>query len=191
MATVTTEGWVQPHKRGEVAVLVRCLEYIEAVPLMFVEDQADFQWSSPPQNSYVDTLVDQKLQQLQYLPAERCNDSEFLRRVSLDVIGILPSVEETTAFLADTRPDERARFIDALLDRPEYSKFWALKWGDLLKLTGKSVGDEGVHKYYRWLEASLRDNQPLRSIRPRAVDRLGEYTRQSASQFLSYGGRYE
>ncbi|MCC7333786.1 MAG: DUF1549 domain-containing protein [Pirellulaceae bacterium] len=160
VATVTTEGWVQPHKRGEVAVLVRCLEYIEAVPLMFVEDQADFQWSSPPQNSYVDTLVDQKLQQLQYLPAERCNDSEFLRRVSLDVIGILPSVEETTAFLADTRPDKRARFIDALLDRPEYSKFWALKWGDLLKLTGKSVGDEGVHKYYRWLEASLRDNQP-------------------------------
>ncbi len=160
VANVTADGWVQPSKRGEVAVLVRCLEYIEAVPLMFVENQADFQWNSPPENNYVDTLVDQKLQQLQYMPADRCNESEFLRRVSLDVIGVLPTIEETTAFLADSSADKRARLIDALLERPEYSKFWALKWGDLLKLTGKLVGDEGVHKYYRWLEASLRDNQP-------------------------------
>lgn len=160
VATVTDEGWVQPHARGEVAILVRCLEYIEAVPLMFVENQADFQWNSPPEYNYVDTLVDQKLQQLQYLPAETCSDSEFLRRVSLDVIGILPTVEETRAFLADSSPDKRSRLIDGLLERPEYAKFWALKWGDLLKLTGKLVGDEGVHKYYRWLETSLRENQP-------------------------------
>src|SRR5690606_5576380 len=102
----------------------------------------------------------EKLRQLQYLPAPTCSDAEFLRRVSLDVIGSLPSLQETSEFLADTSPDKRARLVDALLERPEYSKFWALKWGDLLKLTSKLVGDEGVHKYYRWLEKSLRENQP-------------------------------
>lgn len=160
VATITEDGWVQPQGRGEVAVLVRCLEYIETVPILFIEHQADFEWSAPPASNYVDTLVQEKLHQLQYLPAPTCNDAEFLRRVSLDVIGILPSPQETAAFLADTSPDKRARWIDALLERPEYAKFWALKWGDLLKLTSKLVGDEGVHKYYRWLEASLRENQP-------------------------------
>ncbi len=160
VATVTPDGWVQPQGRGEVAVLVRCLEYIETVPLLFIEPQADFEWAAPAEINYVDTLVHKKLQQLQYLPAPAASDAEFLRRVSLDVIGILPSVQETQAFLADASPDKRSRLIDALLERPEYSKFWALKWGDLLKLTSKLVGDAGVHKYYRWLETSLRDNQP-------------------------------
>lgn len=160
VATVSEDGWVQPQGRGEVAVLVRCLEYIETVPILFIEHQADFEWSAPPASNYVDTLVHEKLHQLQYVPAPTCSDAEFLRRASLDVIGILPSAEETAAFLADTSPDKRAQWVDALLERPEYAKFWALKWGDLLKLTSKLVGDEGVHKYYRWLEASLRENQP-------------------------------
>ncbi len=106
------------------------------------------------------TLVNAKLQQLQYLPAETCSDDEFLRRVSLDLLGILPTVEETTAFLADTGEDKRERLIDALLQREEYAKFWALKWGDLLKMTSKLVGDEGVYKYHRWVEQSLHENMP-------------------------------
>ena len=50
-------------------------------------------------------------------------------------IGQLPTIEETKAFLADSRRDKRAKLIDKLLDRPEHAKFWALKWGDLLRLT--------------------------------------------------------
>ena len=57
-----------------------------------------------------------KLQQLQYLPSGLCSDEEFLRRVHLDVIGQLPTVEETPAFLADGAPDKRTKLIDALLD---------------------------------------------------------------------------
>lgn len=160
VATVNTRGFVTPHSRGEVAILVRMLEYIESVPLMFVEAVGDFQWPTPPTNNYVDELVNAKLRQLHYLPAETCSDDEFLRRVSLDLLGILPTPEETTAFLADTSHDKRQRLINSLLDRDEYAKFWALKWGDLLKLTKKLVGDEGVYKYHRWVEQSLRDNMP-------------------------------
>ena len=50
--------------------------------------------------------------------------------------------------------------IDQLLERPEHAKFWALKWGDLLRMTGKSVGDEGVYKYNRWVEEAIRENMP-------------------------------
>jgi hypothetical protein len=160
VATVDVNGFVTPHARGEVAILVRMLEYIEAVPLMFVETIENFEWKSPPPTNYVDTLVNAKLQQLQYLLAETCTDDEFLRRVSLDLLGILPSLEETTAFLADSSEHKRAQLVDALLERPEFSKYWALKWGDLLKMTSKLVGDEGVYKYHRWVERSLHENMP-------------------------------
>ncbi len=158
VATVDVHGFVTPHDRGEVAILVRLLEHIESVPLMFVENLDNFEWSSSPPKNYVDTLVNAKLQQLQYLPTKTCSDDEFLRRVSLDVLGILPTVEETTAFLADPDKEKRQRLVDALLQREEYAKFWALKWGDLLKMTSKSVGDEGVYKYHRWVEQALHEN---------------------------------
>lgn len=160
VATVNVNGFVTPHRRGEVAILVRLLEYIESVPLMFVENIEGFEWKSPPPKNYVDELVNAKLQQLQYLPAETCSDDEFLRRVNLDLLGILPTVEETTVFLADTDQHKRERLIDSLLEREEYAKFWALKWGDLLKMTSKLVGDEGVYKYHRWVEESLHENMP-------------------------------
>ncbi len=160
VASVDASGWVIPYARGEVAILVRFLEHIESVPLMFVEKLPGFEWESPPTKNYVDEWTYAKLKQLQYLPSPTCNDDEFLRRVSLDVLGILPSLEETNAFLADTAEDKRQRLIDSLLQRDEYAKFWALKWGDLLKMTSKLVGDEGVYKYNRWVEQSLRDNVP-------------------------------
>ena len=160
VATVNANGFVTPHARGEVAILVRLLEDIESVPMMFVENLEDFQWQSPSPNNYIDQLVNAKLQQLQYLPAETCSDDEFLRRISLDLLGILPSVEETTAFLANTGEDKRTRLIDSLLERKEFAKFWALKWGDLLKMNRKLVGDEGIYKYHRWVEQSLHDNMP-------------------------------
>ncbi|MGI9456571.1 MAG: DUF1549 domain-containing protein, partial [Aeoliella sp.] len=160
VATVDFTGFVTPHARGEVAILVRLLEYIESVPMMFVENLDGFEWKSPPAKNYIDELVNAKLQQLQYLPAETCSDDEFLRRVSLDLLGIIPTVDETKAFLADSRKNKRERLVDSLLERKEYAKFWALKWGDLLKMTSKLVGDEGVYKYYRWVEQSFHENMP-------------------------------
>ncbi|WP_437186903.1 DUF1549 domain-containing protein [Planctomicrobium sp. SH668] len=160
VATVSVNGFVTPQARGEVAILVRVLEYIESVPLMFVENQEGFEWRAPTPNNYVDELVYAKLKQLQYQPADRCSDDEFLRRVNLDLLGILPTPEQTTVFLSDNSPDKRERLIDSLLQREEFAKFWALKWGDLLKLTSKLVGDDGVYKYHRWIENSLHTNMP-------------------------------
>ncbi len=160
VAEVNASGLVTSHGRGEAAILVRYLEHIESVPIMFVEDVAGFQWQAPTPNNFIDELVNAKLQQLQYLPSATADDSEFLRRVYLDVIGLLPSLEETKSFLADTNADKRKAVIDRLLERPEHAKFWALKWGDLLRMTGKNVGDEGVYKYSRWVEESIRENMP-------------------------------
>jgi hypothetical protein len=160
VATVDVHGKVTPKGRGEAVILVRYLEHIRSIPLMFVEDVKGFEWQSPAVNNYVDTIVYEKLAKLKYQPASICDDSEFLRRVFLDVIGILPSPEETTAFLNDQDADKRSRLIDQLLERDEYAKFWALKWGDLLKMTSKLLGNDGVYKYHRWVETAFATNMP-------------------------------
>jgi hypothetical protein len=125
-----------------------------------VRDVAGFAWSNPHPDNYIDELVDAKLQQLKYLPSEKCTDDEFLRRVYLDTIGVLPTIDETQTFLADPAADKRGQLIDALLERPEYARFWALKWGDLLRMTKKTVGASGVFKYHQWLLRSFEENQP-------------------------------
>jgi hypothetical protein len=76
------------------------------------------------------------------------------------VIGQLPTLEETQAFLADGTPEKRAKLIDRLLDRPEHAKFFALKWGDLLRLTTTQIGGPGAFKYHRWVQRSFETNKP-------------------------------
>jgi hypothetical protein len=160
VAAVDESGWIEAGSQGEAVILVRFLEHIESVPFMFVQRKPDFQWASPPATNYIDELVNAKLKQIQYLPSATCSDSEFLRRVYLDVIGVLPTVQESKEFLADASTDKRAALVDRLLERDEYSKFWALKWGDLLKMTSQLVGKEGVYKYHRWVEEAFRQNMP-------------------------------
>lgn len=160
VASVSTEGLVVGHERGEAAIIVRYLEFIESCFITFVRDVPGFAWSNPPVNNYIDELVHAKLKQLQFLPSATCTDEEFIRRVYLDVIGLAPTIDEVVAFLNDAAPDKRQLLIDRLLERPEFAKFWALKWGDLLRLTSKQVGGDGVYKFHRWIERAVAQNMP-------------------------------
>jgi len=160
VATVDANGLVSGQDRGETAILVRFLEKVETSSLTFLKEIPGFKWNEPAENNFVDHHIFQKLKQLQILPSDLCTDEEFIRRVALDVIGMLPTPEETEKFLADKDPQKRAKTIDALLDRPEFAEFWALKWGDLLRIRNAKVSNAGVHKFHHWLVASWRDNMP-------------------------------
>jgi hypothetical protein len=160
VATVDENGLVVASDRGEAAILVRFLDHLESATMMFLKDVPGFEWNSPPENNFVDHHVFQKLQQLAILPSDLCTDEEFVRRVYLDVIGVLPRPEETVEFLTSDDPQKRAKLIDSLLDRPEFAEFWALKWGDLLRIRNAKVSNAGVHKFHRWLVAAFRDNMP-------------------------------
>jgi hypothetical protein len=160
VATVDAKGLVVGQDRGEAAILARFLDKLESSSLMFLKEIPGFQWNSPPENNFVDHHVFEKLRQLQILPSDVCTDEEFVRRVYLDVIGMLPEPSESKAFLTDADPAKRAKLIDALLERPEFAEFWALKWGDLLRIRNIKVSVGGVHKFNRWLVAAWRDNMP-------------------------------
>src|SRR5207253_1690252 len=115
-------------------ILCRYMDQALSVRLTQLTLPDGFRWPDPPENNYVDRHVFARLKLLGITPSELCSDQEFVRRVYLDVCGILPTADEVRAFLADTRNDKRSKLIDALLERPEYADFWTLKWADVLRI---------------------------------------------------------
>jgi hypothetical protein len=164
VAEVSNQGLVEFQQSGEVAILCRYLEQMAPVRLTYLQPPKGFRWSAPPENNYVDTHVFRKLKMLGILPADLCTDQEFIRRAYLDVCGILPTAEQTAAFLKNSAPDKRARLIDALLERPEYADFWTLKWSDVLRSDRKTLQLKGIHVYQEWLHDHFAHNTPFDQI---------------------------
>ena len=183
VADVNAAGLIVSADRGEAAIIVRYLEHVETTFLTFVKDIPGFAWNSPPPANYIDDLVYAKLKQLQYLPSGTCSDEEFLRRVYCDVIGQLPTIEETQAFLIDHSPDKRSRLINSLLERPEHAKFFALKWGDLLRLTTTHIGGSGAFKYHRWVERAFETNMPYDKFSRELISGTGSTLENPAANF--------
>ncbi len=161
VGSVNPQGLVTKNGRGETAVLARYLDKMSTTYLTFLEDVPGFAWNNPPENNFIDSAVFEKLKQLQILPSELCTDDEFLRRVTLDLTGRLPTADEAKAFLADRSPSQRMALVDRLLDSDEYASFWALKWGDVLRSNSKKLKTAGVHKFRQWIYESIRNDKPL------------------------------
>ena len=160
-AKVTADGLVTREKMGEATVMVRFLGKQVAVPVAFVPARPNFVWSNPPANDFIDEAVFKKLKTLRMNPSEICSDELFVRRASLDLLGLVPSADEVRAFFADTAPDKRARLIDAFLQRGEFADFWALKWADLLKIEARQLDVEGMRVFHDWIRQSIATNKPL------------------------------
>ncbi len=158
---VTPSGEVRRQQAGETAVLVRYLDKQATVQLAFVPARPQFVWPDVPQANFIDRHVFAKLRALRLLPSALASDSAFLRRAYLDVLGALPSTEETRAFLNEARPDKRARLVDQLLERPEFADFWALKWADLLRNEEKTLDRKGVQEFHHWIRQRLAEGKPL------------------------------
>ena len=184
VAAVGPDGLVEGKDRGEVAVSVRYLDAVVARTFTFVKDVPGFAWADPPSNNRVDDLVHAQLKLLGYLPSETCTDPEFIRRAYLDVLGLLPTVDETREFLADGSPDKRARLIDGLLERPEYASYWGQRQADLLRVTRQSLTTEGARRYYDWIVESVRSNQPYDQFVRELLTAEGDtYERPSANYY--------
>lgn len=113
-----------------------------------------------PRQNFIDEHLAAGWERLRLTPSAIAPDEKFLRRVYIDIIGQIPSVEETRAFLNDTSNDKRARLIETLLARPEYAEHWANKWADLLRPNAYHVGIKATLNYDLWIRDSFRQNKP-------------------------------
>jgi hypothetical protein len=161
VADVDVDGHVTFKSRGEVAVIAHYLNLVANVRLTHLVEVPGFKLAEVPQDNVVDRAVFAKLNRMRISPSEACTDQEFIRRVYLDLIGILPTPEEVRAFLSDPAPDRRARAVERLLVRPEYYDFWTLKFADILRANGRLIQPKGAYVFNRWIRANLERNTPI------------------------------
>lgn len=164
VADVNPNGLVEFNQAGEVAILCRFLEQMFPVRIMYLEPKAGFKWNNPPENNYIDKLVFAKLKLLDITPSDLCTDQEFVRRAYLDLCGVLPTADETKAFLTSTDATKRTKLIDDLLNRPEYADFWTLKWSDVLRSNRKTIQLKGIHVYQTWLRQHIGNNTGMNEV---------------------------
>ncbi len=163
-ASVSANGLVRFHRTADVSILGRYLDGITSTRLTWVQPDPTFAFRSPPPANAVDELVFAKQKDLQLLPAAICSDEVFLRRVFLDCIGTLPTADEARAFLDSRAADKRAKLIDTLLTRDEFSLFWALKWADVLRGSPTTISARGVHSFHRYLVKMVAEDRPVTEL---------------------------
>jgi hypothetical protein len=123
-----------------------------------------FESSAPPiPASLLDKLVFAELARSNIHPV-LCSDAVFVRRAYLDVIGTLPTAQEAMEFIEDPNTqNKRSHLIDRLLQRDEFADYWAMKWGDVLRIKAEfpvNLWPNAAQAYHRWLRTSLAENKP-------------------------------
>lgn len=185
IADVDRTGRVEFKRQGEVAILCRFLGSMETVRLMYIAKPApDYQWPDPPTNNDVDTHVFAKLKMLNIPPSPLCSDEQFVRRVYLDICGILPTPDEAREFVASTQPEKRTRLIDQLLERPEYADFWTKKWMDVLRASRDSIQLAGAQAYQKWLRDRIEADESFASIVESLLTSTGQSYRDAPANFF-------
>ena len=123
-----------------------------------------FESPTPPTpEGRLDEIVFATLSSLNLEPV-LCSDAVFVRRAFLDVMGTLPTAKEARDFIQspDTR-NKRRHLIDRLLERDEFADYWAMKWGDVLRIKAEfpvNLWPNAAQAYHRWVRASLAQNKP-------------------------------
>jgi hypothetical protein len=168
---VTPLGAIKAMQPGDTAVIVSYRGNVLPVRVLApLEAPPDFHYPALPEINYVDHEVFAKLRRLNIVPSELSSDNEFLRRVTIDTVGSLPSPKEVRDFLADARPDKRARRIDELLADPRHASLWATKMCDV---TGDNTDllenpqqrrQKLSQMWHDWFKKRFAENMPYDQI---------------------------
>jgi hypothetical protein len=161
LAGVEPTGWLSAtHKPGMLNVMVRYQGQVgvfqATLPLGAPVD------TLPPAKNFVDELVFKQLKQVGMPPSELADDATFIRRVTLDVAGRLPTPAEVTAFVGDQDAAKRDKLIDRLVDSGDYADYFANKWSALLRNKRETTASaRGNYAFHAWIRDSLYRNKPF------------------------------
>ena len=174
VATVESNGLVLGRERGSAAITVRYLESLESVYITVAPESERFVWLPPQENNGIDQLVNDRLKLLQIEPASTCSDSVFLRRVHLDLTGLLPPTVLVRAFLSNDSSNKRTKLINDLLNSREFARFQALQMADLLRITPEVLTDGRATFFAKWIEDAIYKNLPYDKITRQILTASGD-----------------
>ena len=150
-ARADDEYWEQRHELAR-----RHYEQLPAPDVPVVESQSSV-------SNIIDRFIVHRLERKSLPPAPLCSDMDFLRRVTLDTVGVVPTLAEIEEFVHDRRPSRRAHLVDRLLDDPRWADHWVGYWQDVLaenpNILKASLNNTGPFRW--WIYESFLDNKPM------------------------------
>jgi hypothetical protein len=157
---VDARGVAKALQTGETSIMVRTMGKAVSARILVAAGQTAADYPATPRNNYIDDHVFDKLRRLNIRPSGLTTDEQFMRRVYLDTIGLLPEESETREFLASADPAKRSALIDRLLARRESAELWALKFTELFRAGTREAGAKGARIVYDYIRQSFRENKP-------------------------------
>lgn len=165
VVTVDENGMVTSGERGDTHIIVSYDKAVVPVPVIRpVTNKIDKRYPNVATPTKVDELIVNKLRKVGIVPSEICSDSEFIRRISLDLTGSLPTAAEVVSFMEDRDPKKRSKKINELLERPTYAAWWTTKICDFtgnndqqLNNTSPVRNQPGQH-WYDWIYKRVAEN---------------------------------
>ncbi|WP_197442684.1 DUF1549 and DUF1553 domain-containing protein [Lignipirellula cremea] len=177
VAAVNVQGLVSATGHsGEAAVMARYMGSIAVFRAIVPHGEPLAKIPGFTPNNYLDELVAQKWGRLGLTPSPVCDDSTFLRRLTVDLCGRLPTVDEATAFLDDESPNKRLAAIDRLLESPDYPAFFALRWSVILRNSKLAGAEQTSYAFHNWIKDLIARNRPYDELVRGVVAAAGEWS---------------
>jgi hypothetical protein len=161
-ADIDDSGLVTAGARGEAFVMARFATHTVVSQFIVLPKGLEYEQKPFEPVNYIDEAVAAKLNKLRIHPSEQCDDETFLRRVTIDLTGLVPTPEEYEAFLSDESADKRSKKIDELIERREFTDLWVSKWAEWLAMrSSNQVPYKSIVLYYQWLAEQIAADVPL------------------------------
>ncbi len=183
-AAVSPDGLVTAGDRGEAFVMARFETYTVGSQVLTLPKGLQFTYPDEAKGNYIDDFVAAKLKKIRVSPSELCDDQTFVRRVYLDVVGLLPNRAESEAFLVSADPEKRAKLVDELLTRKEFTEIWVNQWAEMLQIrTTNENSYKSMFLYYNWLVEKVGKNTPMDQMVRELLGASGGTFKSPASNF--------
>ena len=143
-------------RRGRHLVVARYRSDVIPIELIVPLTDAVVDLDDLPRHNFVDDEVLSVLATLGLQPSPTIDDATFLRRISLDLVGRLPTAKQVDMFLSDADTDKRTKLVDQLLESDQFTQYWTLQLAKLLRIRPQPNDEQGMRVYHRWLSDQIR-----------------------------------
>ncbi len=165
VASVSADGVLSAKALGETAVLIRGAGQVSSAGVGVIGPPIP-NYPEAPRANFIDDPIFKKLRDFHIAPSALASDGAFLRRVCLDLTGVLPPPQRTREFLASKDPQKREKVVDALLASPEFVDYWTFRFSDIFRVAifANGLTPKWSQEYWEWIRDAIEKNRPYDEI---------------------------
>ena len=176
-ATVTAVG------KGLTTVMARAVGKVSTSQMIVIDSASGLEYTTTPENNFIDRHIFKKLRQVNIAAYPLASDRMFIRRVFLDAAGRLPAPGEVEEFLDDPRADKRSRLIDHLLETPDYTSQWLVKFEDWFRNAQYNSQGRTNASFKKWIRLMVEEDWPYDETVRQLLTSKGDTTVLPAGNF--------